>query len=257
MAESYRGIEHENFTCIFNSTNRCSNIYSNRFVDDLDGLLSGGVLMEIINRKDAISQGLKHYFTGVPCRRGGIAKRFVSNGVCQCDDCLNVKKVIDVRSNIANFDKNREKLNTYKRENWDEYSSSRREYYLNNKDQAKESRLKYDSKNQDKVLQWRLNREETKSNASVAWSRDLTEFVLLEARRLRDLRKKTTGFKWSIDHMIPYINDDVCGLNVWNNIQVIPLSVNTHKRNKLIYINQHEWWSDFNKFFNHLSNKTS
>src|SRR5258705_794733 len=41
---------------------------------------------EIISRKDAESQGLKHYFTGEPCAKGHLSKRYVNvKGKCfQC-----------------------------------------------------------------------------------------------------------------------------------------------------------------------------
>lgn len=41
--------------------------------------------MKIINRKEAIGQGLTHYFTGKPCTRGHIAPRFVS--IRKCKEC--------------------------------------------------------------------------------------------------------------------------------------------------------------------------
>jgi hypothetical protein len=43
--------------------------------------------MDIISRKDALAQGLKHYFTGKPCKRGHFSHRFVSTR--QCADCQN------------------------------------------------------------------------------------------------------------------------------------------------------------------------
>ena len=41
--------------------------------------------MEIISRKDALAQGLKHYFTGKPCKEGHVAVRRTVN--CRCQDC--------------------------------------------------------------------------------------------------------------------------------------------------------------------------
>jgi hypothetical protein len=38
--------------------------------------------MDIISRKDALAQGLKHYFTGKPCKHGHEAPRFVSTRNC-------------------------------------------------------------------------------------------------------------------------------------------------------------------------------
>lgn len=38
--------------------------------------------MNIITRKDALAQGLTHYFTGKPCKRGHIAARYAKTGNC-------------------------------------------------------------------------------------------------------------------------------------------------------------------------------
>lgn len=38
--------------------------------------------MDIITRKDALAQGLTHYFTGKPCKRGHIAARYVKTRSC-------------------------------------------------------------------------------------------------------------------------------------------------------------------------------
>lgn len=35
-----------------------------------------------ISRSDALHQGLRYYFTGVPCRRGHTTRRYVSTGSC-------------------------------------------------------------------------------------------------------------------------------------------------------------------------------
>jgi hypothetical protein len=37
---------------------------------------------QVISREEARQQGLKHYFTGKPCKRGHVAKRYVSTHVC-------------------------------------------------------------------------------------------------------------------------------------------------------------------------------
>jgi hypothetical protein len=38
--------------------------------------------MEIISKLEASLLGLKHFFTGVPCRNGHVANRLVSSGTC-------------------------------------------------------------------------------------------------------------------------------------------------------------------------------
>lgn len=67
---------------------------------------------------------------------------------------------------------------------------------------------------------------------------ELTEFVYSEAYDLCKLREKVTGFSWHIDHIIPLNGKTVSGLHVWNNLQVIPASVNLSKGNKEM-INRH------------------
>jgi hypothetical protein len=38
--------------------------------------------MDIITRKDALAQGLVHYFTGKPCKRGHVAARYAKTANC-------------------------------------------------------------------------------------------------------------------------------------------------------------------------------
>ena len=38
--------------------------------------------MEIISRKEAKEKGLKFYFTGKPCSRGHLTKRYLNNWNC-------------------------------------------------------------------------------------------------------------------------------------------------------------------------------
>src|SRR5579859_2788939 len=40
------------------------------------------VFMEITSRSEAMSRGLKQYFTNIPCKNGHIAYRYTYNGTC-------------------------------------------------------------------------------------------------------------------------------------------------------------------------------
>jgi hypothetical protein len=64
---------------------------------------------------------------------------------------------------------------------------------------------------------------------------DLTEldgFVFEEAVRLKELRKKATGFDWHIDHIVPLNYKHACGLHNAFNLQVVPAVWNLKKSNK-------------------------
>jgi hypothetical protein len=61
---------------------------------------------------------------------------------------------------------------------------------------------------------------------------ELTALVMEEAYLLAKTREKVTNFKWHIDHIIPLNGKMVCGLHVWNNLQVIPAVLNLSMGNK-------------------------
>lgn len=123
--------------------------------------------MEVISRKEAKEQGLIHYFTGVPCKRGGIAKRLLSNGCCQCKFCKVVKNKIDVKSRIKNFEKNKNKIQRYRIEFPVEYYKKRRDHYEKNKEMYSNIRKKYELKNKDKVKKWSNRRSDAYSKSKV------------------------------------------------------------------------------------------
>lgn len=70
--------------------------------------------MEIISRADSTSAGLTHYFTGVPCKHGHIAARYVRDGKCSA---CNQARVLAHK--LANPDKVKESSRRYHAENRD------------------------------------------------------------------------------------------------------------------------------------------
>ena len=159
--------------------------------------------MEIISRQEAISRGLKRYFTGKPCNHGHIAERIVSNS--RCFECA---RIADREFKV----KNRERLNEKAREYF--RSESRKENTL---------------------------RRSRKICATPPWFGELDEFVWREAADLRLRRESATGVPWAADHMIPLSGRRARGLHVWNNCQVIPASLNLWKHNKLVLTSPGEW----------------
>jgi hypothetical protein len=100
--------------------------------------------------------------------------------------------------------------------NADKISQQKKEYYLANKEELKKAKR-----------QQYLERR----NRIVSWDAELTSLVYAEAYDLIEKRNKITGIQWSIDHIIPIKGKTVSGLDVWNNLQVIPLSENKRKHN--------------------------
>jgi hypothetical protein len=67
--------------------------------------------------------------------------------------------------------------------------------------------------------------------ARVQWDRELTSFVMQEAIDLQKRLYLLTGIKHHIDHVVPLRGKNVCGLHVWNNLAVIPMTDNLKKGN--------------------------
>lgn len=53
--------------------------------------------MDIITRQQALQQGLLHYFTGKPCKRGHVARRYVS--IRSCIECCDINRKAFHKSN--------------------------------------------------------------------------------------------------------------------------------------------------------------
>lgn len=68
--------------------------------------------------------------------------------------------------------------------------------------------------------------------SAVLWDAELTNLVTTEAHHVAQLREDITKSPWHVDHIIPLNGELVSGLHVWNNLQVIPASVNLSKGNK-------------------------
>ncbi|MEI7261333.1 hypothetical protein [Pectobacterium carotovorum] len=107
--------------------------------------------MEVISRSGAISKGMAFYFTGKPCKRGGIAPRRVSNYQCTCSACT---RVALERSNI-HYEDNKTHTLAYKKEwakrNAESIRQKKSEYYQSNSDHIKAKSKRYRKENGQKV----------------------------------------------------------------------------------------------------------
>lgn len=186
----------------------------------------------IITRAEALAQGLTHYFTGKPCKRGHVDRRFTRNLTCMsCDR----EKQRDRQWHVANRERHRE-LNreSYQRrkDHCAEYRKARRlsdpdwlkrrwqaipvekrkarkrEWYSKNRDHAVEYSRRWELENPDRArensAEVARRRRARKLNAGGSHTRAEIK-AILEAQGHRcaycraDLRKS----KKHLDHIMP------------------------------------------------------
>ncbi|PWC10660.1 hypothetical protein B4923_16195 [Brenneria roseae subsp. americana] len=107
--------------------------------------------MNLISRNEAISKGMAFYFTGKPCKWGGIAPRRVSNYQCTCSTCAQA----DLERSKGHYEKNKDHVLAYKKEwaerNEESIRQKRADYYQANSGHIKAKSKKYREENGQKA----------------------------------------------------------------------------------------------------------
>lgn len=217
---------------------------------------------KIISRKDAIANGLRHYFTGKPCKRGHIAQRRITSMRCVvcARDALNEARRADPE-HARNLDRkyksaNRQKLRERDRARyWSNPAKPRaksRKAYWSDPETAKakarkhrrESRLRGD----DRYLAWaEKNRARVKNWQEKNLDRYRAHLRNLRAKRKGAIGKHTAsdvrdiyrmqkgrcafckiklGTKYHVDHITALAAG---GTNFRNNLQLLCAPCNLHK----------------------------
>ena len=185
-------------------------------------------------RAEAKTTGAKYYFTGEPCKHGHIAPRKTKGS---CLICLQLEWQTAKEKRAQYF----EEYNKSERG-----QSNKRRYYEANREQviaraqarpAEEKRgrrKKYDDQNPEQRLARTSVRRRRFRSATPPWitkeQKAAMKQLYIEAQRLT----KLTGERYVVDHIVPLINEDVCGLHVPWNLRVITQDENLVKSNKLV-----------------------
>jgi hypothetical protein len=190
------------------------------------------VMPSQITRADARARGLKFYYID-PCDHGHESVRYVSNGVCKaCRDrqyLENRQSKIDkaARWSSENKDKRRVIANAYSNRNRDKLNA----WLKANPDKRKKSANDWVKRNRAYATFNTATYRARKKQATPCWA-NLKK--IREIYRLCVSISKKTGVKHHVDHVIPLVSDEVCGLHVENNLVVVPAAVNQRKSNKLV-----------------------
>jgi hypothetical protein len=182
------------------------------------------------NRADAKAQGATHYFTGLPCTRGHIALRKTKGA---CVECMKEDWAID-------NEKRKEKPKS------EAAKAAGKRYYEKNKEaviaraaarspeERRKARNKHKENNPELYKALTSVRKRRHRNATPPW---ITKEQKLQIRQMyiqAQKLTKMTGERYVVDHIIPLINDAVCGLHVPWNLRVMTQEENLKKSNKLL-----------------------
>lgn len=181
-------------------------------------------------RAEAKATGATHYFTGKPCVRGHIAPRKTKG--C-CVECMKEDWAID-------NNKRKEKPKS------DAAKAAAKRYYERNREAviARAAARPAEEKRRNKKAYRDKNPEQSKAQASLRKRRHreatppwLTIEHKTQIRKLylrAQQLTKLTGERYVVDHKIPLVHPDVCGLHVPWNLQVMTQEENLKKYNKLV-----------------------
>ena len=190
--------------------------------------------MDTINlpksRGEAKSTGAKYYFTGEPCSRGHIAPRKTKG--C-CIECMKEDWTTD-NARRAGKPKTEAAKNAGKK-----YYEKNKEVMLSKAaarkpEDKRRYRKTYHDKNPEQRRATTSFRRRRFRDATPKWltkeQKDAIKQLYITAQRLTE----ATGERYVVDHIVPLINDEVCGLHVPWNLRVITQDENLVKSNKLV-----------------------
>ncbi|PQV58733.1 hypothetical protein LX70_00546 [Defluviimonas denitrificans] len=190
---------------------------------------------------EARGTGSHKYFTGRPCKRGHIDIRTTRDGHCMaCERFMQgeIAKRPGQREKAREYERNRYHSNPSVKAYVQEYQSrpevrerdraNKARWHQDNKPRRIARIKEWEQENPDRVREYTAARRAAEMNAMPAWvDREALRAVYDECARLTF----STGEVHHVDHIVPLVHPNVCGLHVPLNLQVLTAAENLRKKN--------------------------
>lgn len=124
-----------------------------------------------------------------------------------------------------------EQVRDWAKSNKDKTKSYVQTWRKNNKERYNTTHAEWSSRNRHKRNHKEGLRRASKVQATPSWLSAAQKQEILYHYSLAKEAELITGDKYHVDHVIPLINEDICGLHVPWNLQVLPSDVNLKKSN--------------------------
>ena len=185
-------------------------------------------------RADAKAQGAAYYFTGEPCKHGHVAPRKTKGA---CVECLKLERQRGNETR-AEYCRAYNKSEAGQKAKRDYYDRNREEVIARAqaRDTAKvtEYKKQHKDRNPDYYRSLVSFRRRRFRDATPKWlSAEQKMEIRLKYRLAIELSRRT-GIRHAVDHMVPLQGENVCGLHVPWNLEVITQDENLKKSNKLV-----------------------
>lgn len=210
--------------------------------------------LQLLSRNNAIANGIKHYFTAKPCKRGHVAKRLVST--CSCVICAYEsqqntetieRKAKHYQNNKKNYqdkakksyEKNRQKIIEkacfYQKANLGKINERRKSRMSNDDLYAIKERVRCLIKESIKKMNFSKN---SKTSEILGCSKN--EFKThIEKQFLSGMTWENRN-KWHLDHIVPIstakTQEEIIRLNHLTNLRPLWSKDNLRKSNKQIFL---------------------
>ena len=168
-------------------------------------------MSKLITRQEAIAKELPRYFTGNNCSKGHVSERYTSNKTCcECGNATSKQT---------------------KSVNPEKYYKSNKVWRQSNPLKSAAYTRKYIAKNKGERNLWTANYRSAKDDRQPPW---LNAGQLFEMESIYNYCSalRSAGLDYHVDHIVPLRGDNVSGLHVPWNLQVITGSENMSKGNR-------------------------